>query len=39
VNEIPGAAQPNVKDLEAELILLRRRLRALEDRVEELEGS
>jgi hypothetical protein len=32
VNEIPGAAQPNIKDLEAELILLRRRLSVVEER-------
>jgi hypothetical protein len=32
VNEIPGAAQPNLKDIEAELILLRRRIRTLEER-------
>jgi hypothetical protein len=32
VIEIPGAAQPNVKDLEAEVILLRRRTKELEER-------
>jgi len=32
VNEIPGSPQPNVKDIEAELLLLRRRIRTLEER-------
>jgi len=37
VNEIPGSPQPNVKDIEAELLLLRRRVRELEARIEALE--
>ena len=32
MNEIPGAAQPNLKDIEAELLLLRRRVAQLEER-------
>ena len=39
MNEIPGAAQPNVKDLEAELILLRRRINVLEERFHGLVAS
>ena len=39
MNELPGTPQPNIKDLEAQILLLRRKLRALEDRVEQLEGS
>ena len=30
--DIPGTARPNVKDLESEVLLLRRRLQALEER-------
>jgi len=32
VNPLPGAAQPNLKDLEAEVLLLRRRVGVLEER-------
>jgi BMFP domain-containing protein YqiC len=39
MNEIPGVPQVDVKNLEAEVLRLRRRLTALEQRVEELEGS
>jgi ubiquinone biosynthesis protein UbiJ len=39
MNEIPGVPQVDVKALEAEVLRLRRRLAALERRVEELEGS
>jgi hypothetical protein len=39
VNVLPGTPEPNVKDLEAEVILLRRRLRQLEERVLYLEES
>ena len=35
--EIPGRPEVNTKDLEAEVLLLRRRLRELEARVEALE--
>jgi hypothetical protein len=32
VTDLPGTPQPNIKDLEAEVILLRRRLRVVEER-------
>lgn len=37
MNELPGTPQPNIKDLEAEVILLRRRVRELEARIVALE--
>ena len=37
--EIPGKAEVNAKDLETEIILLKRRIKALEERVNDLEGS
>jgi len=39
VIEIPGKPEVNTKDLEAEVILLRRKLRQLEERVLYLEES
>ena len=37
--DIPGTAKPNVKDLESEVLLLRRKLRRLEERLEQVEQA
>lgn len=36
---IPAARQGSIKNNESEILLLKRRIKALEDRVEALEGS
>jgi len=39
MNQIPTSPQVDVKNLEAEVLRLRRRMALLEQRVEELESS
>ena len=39
MNRLPGPAIPNAKDLEAEVRLLRRRVRELEERLKQVEQA
>jgi len=39
MNQIPGTPQVDVKNLEAEVLRLRRRLAEVEERLDELESS
>ena len=39
MNKIPGKAEVNTKDLEAEVVLLRRKVRLLEERLKVVEQA